>query len=293
MAWLAGAAGLSHIRPDWTMSMRIATYNVNGVNGRLSNLLEWLEEAAPDIVCLQELKAPDEKFPDAAIAGAGYGAVWHGQKSWNGVAILARGADPIGARRGLPGDPDDPHSRYIEATVDSLIVGCLYLPNGNPAPGPKFDYKLRWFERLAEYAKGLLESGASVVLAGDFNVMPTDLDVYAPERWVDDALFRPEVRGAYRGLVEQGWTDALRALHPNERIYTFWKYFRNAFGRDAGLRIDHLLLSPAIAGRLVAAAVDRDVRGREKASDHAPVWIELADAKSASRRPARRRGRIS
>jgi exodeoxyribonuclease-3 len=263
--------------------MRIATYNVNGINGRLANLLAWLEETTPDVVCLQELKAPGDKFPAAAISAAGYGAVWHGQKSWNGVAILARGAEPIETRRGLPGDPDDTHSRYIEAEIGGLIVGCLYLPNGNPAPGPKFDYKLRWFERLTDYAQTPLDSGAPVVLAGDFNVMPTELDVYAPERWVDDALFRPEVRDAYRHLVEQGWTDALRALHPGERIYTFWKYFRNAFARDAGLRIDHLLLSPAVAGRLVAAGVDREVRGRETSSDHAPVWIELADTGAGPR----------
>jgi exodeoxyribonuclease-3 len=261
--------------------VRIATYNVNGINGRLANLLAWLEAAAPDVACLQELKAPGDKFPAAAIRAAGYGAVWHGQKSWNGVAILARGSDPLETRRGLPGDPDDTHSRYIEAAVGGLIVGCLYLPNGNPAPGPKFDYKLRWFERLATHGKALLATGAPVVLAGDYNVIPTDLDVYAPERWVDDALFRPEARDAYRHLVEQGWTDALRALHPKERVYTFWKYFRNAFGRNAGLRIDHLLLSPSVACRLVAAEVDRDVRGCEKASDHAPVRIELAPVKDA------------
>jgi exodeoxyribonuclease III len=266
---------------------RIATYNVNGINGRLANLVGWLQKAAPDIVGLQELKAPVDKFPAAALRGAGYGAVWHGQKSWNGVAILARGAEPVETRRGLPGDPDDTHSRYIEAAVGGLIVGCLYLPNGNPAPGPKFDYKLRWFERLTSYAQTLLNSGAPAVLAGDFNVMPTDLDVYAPERWVEDALFRPEVRYAYRRLVEQGWTDALRALHPAERVYTFWKYFRNAFARDAGLRIDHLLLSPSLAGRLVAAGVDREVRAREHSSDHAPVWIELADAKAGTRQRAR------
>jgi exodeoxyribonuclease-3 len=269
--------------------MRIATYNVNGINGRLANLLGWLAEAAPDIVCLQELKAPDDKFPAAAVRAAGYGAAWHGQKSWNGVAILARGAEPMETRRGLPGDPDDTHSRYIEAAIDGTLVGCLYLPNGNPAPGPKFDYKLRWFERLTGYAETLLESGAPAVLAGDFNVMPTDLDVYAPERWVDDALFRPEVRHAYHRLVAQGWTDALRALHPDERIYTFWKYFRNAFARDAGLRIDHLLLSPSLAGRLVAVGVDRDERARERSGDHAPAWIELADASAGSPGPSHRR----
>lgn len=255
--------------------MKIATYNVNGINGRLPVLLRWLEETAPDIVCLQELKAPDERFPQNAIEAAGYGAIWHGQKSWNGVAILSRGAAPIETRRGLPDDPDDLHSRYIEAAVQGIIVGCLYLPNGNPAPGPKFDYKLKWFDRFARHAKGLLASELPVVLAGDYNVMPTDLDVYKPERWVDDALFRPEVRDAYKSLVEQGWTDSLRKLHPNERIYTFWDYFRNAFGRDAGLRIDHLLLSPALAKRLNAAGVDRRVRGWEKSSDHAPTWIVL------------------
>jgi exodeoxyribonuclease-3 len=258
--------------------MKIATYNVNGVNGRLPVLLRWLGDAKPDVVCLQELKAPEEKFPQAAIAEAGYGAIWHGQKSWNGVAILARGCEPVETRRGLPGDPDDSHSRYIEAAVGGLLVGCLYLPNGNPAPGPKLDYKLRWFERFTEHAAGLLAQGVPTVLAGDYNVMPTDLDVYKPERWLDDALFRPEVREAYRRLVDQGWTDALRTLHPGERIYTFWDYFRNAYGRDAGLRIDHLLLSPQVAGRLVAADVDRDVRGWEKSSDHAPAWIELRDA---------------
>ncbi|HEV2097511.1 MAG TPA: exodeoxyribonuclease III [Stellaceae bacterium] len=268
--------------------MRIATYNVNGINGRLANLLDWLRETGPDIACLQELKAPDEKFPAAAIRAAGYGAVWHGEKAWNGVAILQRGGQPEVIRRGLPGDPNDTHSRYIEAAVEGMVVGCLYLPNGNPAPGPRFDYKLRWLERLLEHAGGLLASGAPVVLAGDYNVMPTDLDVYAPERWVDDALFRPEVREAFRRLTGQGWTDALRALHPKQRIYTFWKYFRNAFARDAGLRIDHLLLSPSVADRLVGAGVDRAVRGREHASDHAPAWIEIADTKSGPPRPGRR-----
>ena len=255
--------------------MKIATFNVNGVNGRLDLLLEWLEEARPDVVCLQELKAPQERFPAAAIDRAGYGAVWHGQKSWNGVAILARDADPIETRRGLAGDPEDSHSRYIEAAVRGVLVACLYAPNGNPAPGPKFDYKLRWFERFLLHAAALLETGAPVVLAGDFNIMPTDLDVYAPERWRDDALFRPEVRAAFATLLSQGWTDALRTLHPDERIYTFWDYFRNAWGRNAGLRLDHLLLSPSIAPNLRSAGVDRHMRGRDRASDHAPAWIEL------------------
>jgi exodeoxyribonuclease-3 len=256
--------------------MRIATFNVNGVNGRLESILRWLEETKPDVACLQELKAPQERFPEEAFERAGYGAVWHGQKSWNGVAILAKGCEPIETRRGLAGDPDDTHSRYIEAAVNGVLVGCLYLPNGNPAPGPKFDFKLRWFERLIAHAEDLIGSGAPVVLAGDYNVMPTELDVYAPERWLDDALFRPEVRAAYKRLLDQGWTDALRTMHPGERVYTFWDYFRNRFSRNSGLRIDHLLLSPAIAPRLRAAEVDRDVRAREKASDHAPVWIELS-----------------
>jgi exodeoxyribonuclease III len=260
--------------------MRIASYNVNGVNGRLSVLLRWLAEARPEVVCLQELKSPDAQFPIREIEKAGYGAIWHGQKSWNGVAILARGKTPIETRRGLPGDPDDDHSRYIEAAVSGILIGCIYLPNGNPAPGPKFDYKLRWFERLHDYAAELLAAKVPAALIGDYNVMPTDLDVYSPERWRDDALFRPEVREAYRRLVDQGWTDALRTLHPDQRIYTFWKYFRNAFARDAGLRIDHFLLSPLIAGRLVDAGVDRDVRGWEKSSDHAPAWIELNDKAS-------------
>ena len=259
--------------------MKIATYNVNGINGRLPVLLRWLAESAPDIVCLQELKAPDEKFPAAAIAAAGYGAIWQGQKSWNGVAILARGTDPIETRRGLPeglpGDPDDTHSRYIEAAIGGILVGGLYLPNGNPRPGPRFDYKLRWFERLIAHAGTLLGSGLPVVLAGDYNVMPTDRDVYKPERWIDDALFAPEVRAAFARLLAQGWTDALRTLHPDATIYTFYEYFRNAFARDAGLRIDHLLLSPTLAPRLRTAGTDRAVRGWEKTSDHVPTWIEL------------------
>ncbi|WP_183558905.1 exodeoxyribonuclease III [Mucilaginibacter sp. SP1R1] len=254
--------------------MKIATYNVNGVNGRLPVLLRWLAETQPDVVCLQELKAPDEKFPEQAILDAGYHAIWHGQKSWNGVAILSR-TEIKELRRGLPGAPDDSHSRYIEAFVNNIVIGCLYLPNGNPAPGPKFDYKLAWFERLKLHAAGLLANDIPVVLTGDYNVMPTELDVYKPERWVEDALFRPETRQAFKTLVEQGWTDAIRKLYPTEKIYTFYDYFRNAYGRDAGLRIDHFLLSPQLNNRLHAAGVDRNVRGWEKTSDHCPVWIEL------------------
>jgi exodeoxyribonuclease-3 len=270
--------------------MKIATYNVNGVNGRLPVLLRWLEEEQPDIVCLQELKAPQEKFPATAIRDLGYDAIWHGQKSWNGVAILSRVGEIHETRRGLPDDPDPTQSRYIEAAVSGVIIGGLYLPNGNPRPGPKFDYKLAWFEKLITHAASLLESGLPVVLAGDFNVMPTEADVYKPERWVDDALFAPEVRALYARLVEQGWTDSLRQLHPDETIYTFWDYFRNAYGRDAGLRIDHLLLSPSLAGRLKDAQVDRQVRGWEKTSDLAPTWIRLAaeqQPKKRSRSPRR------
>ena len=257
--------------------MKLATYNVNGINGRLPVLLRWLEQSHPDVVCLQELKAPQEKFPAPAIQKAGYGAIWHGQKSWNGVAILARGRQPEEIRRGLPGDPDDIHSRYIETVIDGTLIGCLYLPNGNPAPGPKFDYKLRWFELLVEHARGLVALERPVILAGDYNVIPTELDAYKPERWVDDALFFPESRAAYQKLLSQGWTDALRKLYPDEAIYTFWDYFRNAYARNAGIRIDHFLLNPRAAEMLVAAGVERDVRGWEKTSDHAPTWITLAE----------------
>jgi exodeoxyribonuclease-3 len=255
--------------------MKIATFNINGVNGHLPSLLRWLDESAPDVACLQELKAPQEKFPAAAIREAGYSAIWHGQKSWNGVAILSRGAEPVETRRGLPGDPEDTHSRYLEAVVDGVRIGCLYLPNGNPAPGPKFDYKLKWFARFALHAAELYSDSAPVVLAGDYNVIPTDLDVYNPARWEKDALFLPETREAFRQLIVAGWVDALRTLHPDEKIYTYWDYFRNAWTRNAGLRIDHLLLNPAAASRLVGADVDRQVRGWEKPSDHAPTWIEL------------------
>ena len=265
--------------------MKIATYNVNGVNGRLPVLLRWLSESQPDVVVLQELKAPQEKFPEAAIREIGYDAIWHGQKSWNGVAMLSRVGEIHETRRGLPGDPDATQSRYIEAAVNGILIGGLYLPNGNPRPGPKFDYKMRWFEKLIEHAAGLLDSGLPVVLAGDFNVMPTERDVYKPERWLEDALFAPEVRDAFFRLTAQGWTDALRFIHSDEAIYTFFDYFRNAYARNAGLRIDHLLLSPALADRLVDAQVDHEVRGWEKTSDHAPVWIELAD-KSKRKRQA-------
>lgn len=257
--------------------MRIATYNVNSINARLPSLLRWLQETGPDVVCLQELKTPQEKFPATPLQDAGYGVIWHGQKSWNGVAILAKGEQPIEIRRALPGDPDDLHSRYIEAVVRDVTIGCLYLPNGNPAPGPKFDYKLGWLERLIIHAATLVQSNDAVVLAGDYNVIPTPRDVYKPERWVDDALFRVETREAFTRLLGQGWTDAVRQVHPDAIIYTFWDYFRNAYGRDAGLRIDHHLLNAAAASRLEGAGVDREVRGWERASDHAPTWIDLRD----------------
>jgi exodeoxyribonuclease-3 len=256
--------------------MKVATYNVNGINARLPVLLRWLEQTTPDVVCLQELKAPQEKFPEAAIRTAGYEAIWQGQKSWNGVAILARGKQPEETRRGLPGDPEDTQSRYIETRVKGLLIGCLYLPNGNPAPGPKFDYKLRWFERFTQYAAGLIQLDEPVLLAGDFNVIPAEQDVYKPERWQNDALFLPQVRSAYHGLLAQGWTDSLRKLYPDKQLYTFWDYFNNAYARNAGLRIDHVLLSPKGSSRLTGAGVDHEVRGWEKTSDHAPTWIQLA-----------------
>jgi len=257
--------------------MRIATYNINGIGARLPNLLRWLDERAPDVACLQELKAPQEKFPEKEIRDAGYGVIWHGQKSWNGVAILARGTDPKEMRRVLPGDPEDVHSRYIEATVHGVTIGCLYLPNGNPAPGPKFQYKLRWLDRFIDHAATLVSREEPVILAGDYNVIPTERDVYKPERWVDDALFRIEVREEFARLMGQGWTDAIRARYPNETIYTFWDFFRNAYERNAGLRIDHLLLNQNVRDRLTDAGVDRDVRGWERPSDHAPTWVDIRD----------------
>lgn len=258
-------------------AMKIATYNVNGVNGRLPVLLRWLALAKPDVMVLQELKAPDDRFPEAAMRDAGYEAIWHGQSRWNGVAILSRVGAIHETRRGLPGDPDDEQSRYIEAAINGVLICGLYLPNGNPRPGPKFDFKLRWFQRLEVHLSGLLDLDAPVLCLGDFNVMPIDLDVYAPDRWRDDALFAPEVRAAYGRLLDQGWTDAVRHLHPHATIYTFWKYWRGAFERNAGLRIDHALLNPRAAALLVSADVDIRPRGWEKTSDHAPLCIELSD----------------
>jgi exodeoxyribonuclease-3 len=255
--------------------MKIATFNINNVVRRLPNLLEWLRAAAPDVVCLQELKTPDASFPQAAIQGAGYQAVWRGQRTWNGVAILARDRKPILVRDELPGDPGDTQSRYMEAAVNGVLVACIYLPNGNPQPGPKFDYKLGWFDRLIAHAAELHAAGVPAVLAGDYNVVPTDQDIYPTKSWAKDALLQPESRAAFARLLDQGWTDAIRTLHPLEPMYTFWDYKRNRWQRDAGLRLDHLLLSPPLADRLADAGVDRDVRGQTGASDHAPAWILL------------------
>lgn len=255
--------------------MKIATFNINNVNKRLPNLLAWLSASKPDVVCLQELKAEDKSFPEAALEAAGYGAVWRGQKTWNGVAILARDAEPVLTQIDLPGDPDDVQARYIEAAVQGVIVASIYLPNGNPWPGPKFDYKLAWFDRLILHAKGLTNAGVPVVLAGDYNVVPTDLDIYDTRSWTENALLRPESRAAYRKLLAQGWTDAISTRHPNEPMFTFWHYMRHRFDRDDGLRLDHLLLSKDLAKRLVDAGVDRPVRGAEGASDHAPAWVVL------------------
>jgi len=264
--------------------MKIATFNINNVVRRLPNLLGWLAAAEPDIVCLQELKCADRAFPADALRRAGYAAVWRAEPTWNGVAILARGAEPIVTRTALPGDPADAQARYIEAAVAGIVVGCLYLPNGNPQPGPKFDYKLAWFRRLDVHAKALLREGVPAVLTGDYNVAPTRIDIYPTTSWDKDALVQPQSRAAYARLMGQGWTDALRVLHGEERIYTFWHYLRNRWQRDAGLRIDHLLLSPALAPRLLAAGVDRAVRGEPGASDHAPVWIMLRPAGPPPRR---------
>jgi len=251
--------------------MKIATFNINNVNHRLPNLLEWLRESAPDVVCLQELKLTDGSFPAAVIRDARYAAVWRGQRNWNGVAILARGREPILTREELPGDPADAQSRYIEAAVNGVLIASIYLPNGNPQPGHRFDYKLAWFEQLIAYAAELWATGVPAVLAGDHNVVPTDQDIYPTKSWANDALLQPESRAAFRRLLDQGWTDAIRALHPSDPMYTFWDYKRDRWRRDAGLRLDHLLLSAPLASRLAAAGVDREVRGREGASDHAPA----------------------
>jgi len=274
--------------------MKIATYNINGIRSRQARLIEWLERESPDVVCLQELKATDAAFPAAAIEAAGYGALWVGQTSWNGVAILAKGTQPVESRRRLPGDNADVQSRYLEAAVDGIVVVCLYLPNGNPQPGPKFDYKLAWFERLIKHASTLFSSGHPVVLAGDYNVVPTDFDIYNTRSWLKDALLQPESRECYRRLLSQGWIDAIHELHPDERIYTFWDYFRQHWPRNAGLRIDHLLLNQPLAERLVEAGVDTWVRGETGASDHAPTWIVLREKRAAAKArktPARKRTR--
>jgi len=255
--------------------MLIATFNVNNVNRRLGNLLDWLVERKPDVACLQELKADQGSFPAADLSRAGYHAVWQGQRTWNGVAILARGVEPVLTRTALPGDPADTQARYVEAAVNGVLIACLYAPNGNPQPGPKFDYKLAWHERLRLHATTLRKTGAPVVLAGDYNVAPTELDIYPTTSYADNALVQPESRAAFKKLVGRSWTDALRTKYPDERIYTFWDYKRQRWPRDAGLRLDHLLLSPPAAKRLADAGVDRDVRGREGASDHAPAWIRL------------------
>ncbi len=259
------------------MTLKIATFNINNIRKRLPNLLNWLSEARPDVVCLQELKATDREFPEEALTAAGYQSVWKGQKTWNGVAILARASLPVLTRDVLPGDPNDNQSRYIEAAVRGVLVGSIYLPNGNPQPGPKFDYKLAWFKRLSRHARSLLKLGVPTVLAGDFNTAPTDIDIYPTKSWNEDALIQPASRLAFKRLVAQGWTDSVRAKFPEERIYTFWHYMRERYQRDAGLRLDHILLAPSLAPRLAEAGVDRVVRGQEGASDHAPVWITLND----------------
>lgn len=256
--------------------MKIATFNINNVGKRLENLTAWLEASAPDVVCLQETKTVDALFPVRAIAEAGYSAVFKGERTWNGVAILARGAQPVVTRRSLPGDPEDPMSRYIEAAVSGVLIGCLYAPNGNPVPGPKFAYKLAWMERLVAHAQGLLDASVPVALVGDYNVVPTEFDIYKTKSRGRDAVVQPQAREIFRRLVDQGWTDALRALHPDAPMYTFWDYFRDAWGRDAGMRLDHFLLSPQLAKRLTAGGVDRWARGEEGASDHAPAWIEIS-----------------
>ncbi len=255
--------------------MKIATFNVNGIKTRLPNLLQWLEREQPDVACLQELKALDGAFPHGPLREAGYHALWKGQRSWNGVAILARGIDPVEIRRELPGGAADDQSRYLEAAVDGIVVACLYLPNGNPQPGPKFDYKLAWFERFNRHAAGLYKSTHPVVICGDYNVVPTDFDIYNPKSWLKDALLQPQSRECYQRLLKQGWIDAIRHQHPDEAVFTFWDYFRKHWESNSGLRIDHLLLNGALAACLAEAGVDTWVRGQEHASDHAPTWVKL------------------
>jgi exodeoxyribonuclease-3 len=255
--------------------MKIATYNVNGINGRLPVLLQWLKEAKPDIVCLQELKAPQERFPIKEINDAGYQAIWSGQKSWNGVAILAKDLEIVEVQRSLPGDSEDLQSRYIEAIIDKMVICCIYLPNGNPFPGPKFDYKLNWIKRFKRRTNELIKMELPAILIGDFNIIPTEMDVYKPERWENDALYRVEVRKAYQDLLKKGWQDSIRTLYPDEKIYTFWDYLYKAHERNAGIRLDHILLSPYLVPELKSGGVDKEVRGWDKSSDHAPVWIEL------------------
>jgi exodeoxyribonuclease-3 len=257
--------------------VKIASYNLNGIRARLPRLVEWLDREKPEIVCLQELKCADESLPIGDIEAAGYGAVWHGQKGLNGVAVLAREDTPKLRRMGLPGDPDDTHSRYIEAEVGDLVVASIYLPNGNPVGTEKFDYKIRWFERLADRAEELLAEERPVVLAGDWNVVPEDRDVFSVRATQHDAVMQPEARDVWRLMVNSGWTDSLRAFHPDEpKLYTFWDYTAGCWQRDLGFRLDHLLCSPEAADRLRGAGVDRWARGEEKASDHAPTWIEIA-----------------
>jgi len=273
--------------------MKIATFNINNLNKRLPNLLAWLRAAKPNVVCLQELKSADADFPIDAIRRAGHEAVWRGQKTWNGVAILAHGVEPVLTRSELPGDATDTQSRYVEAAVNGIVIGCLYAPNGNPQPGPKFDYKLAWLERLIRHGRSLLEANVPAVLAGDYNVVPTPLDIYGTHSYDNDALVQPESRAAFQRLAEQGWTDAIRALHPKDRIYTYWDYMRNRWPRDAGLRLDHLLLSADLAKRLVGSGVDREVRGKSNASDHAPAWVELREAATRGKGPtAKPRGPV-
>ena len=264
--------------------MKIATFNINNVNKRLGNLLGWLRTGEPDVACLQELKATDSEFPKTEVERAGYGAVWKGQKSWNGVAILARGCEPVLTRDTLPGDVDDKQARYIEAAVGGVLIASLYAPNGNPQPGPKFDYKLAWMKRLAKHAGELMAADVPVVLAGDFNVVPTERDIYPTSSYATNALVQPQSRAAFKRILDQGWVDAIRRLHPDAPMYTFWDYMRNRWPRDAGLRLDHLLLSPKAGRRLAEAGVDREVRGEENASDHAPAWVRLREAGIATRR---------